>query len=136
MHEKRLAQFIPREGDLFIVSIETLCPKITGVTGSAELRIDNRDRGVAKLRIDRAHHGGLQPARHCDVVGINPPAVFRQLALEIEDIAGPGRGGQDAPKLACVVKASLSFLFNRMTEFSPVTITLFTSTVLIADSPN
>ena len=39
-------------------------------------------------------------------------------------------------KLACVVKASLSFLFSRMTEFSPVTITLFTSTVLIVDSPS
>jgi hypothetical protein len=36
-------------------------------------------------------------------------------------------------KLACVVKASLSLLLSRMTEFSPVTITLFTSTVLIAD---
>src|ERR1700730_8027020 len=36
-------------------------------------------------------------------------------------------------KLACVVKASLSLLLSRMTELSPVTITLFTSTVLIAD---
>jgi hypothetical protein len=101
--QKRLTQFIPRKRDLFIARIETLCPKITRVTGFAELRVGNRDCGVEKLGIDRAHHGGLQPARHCDVVRIDPPVVFRQLALQIKDIAGSRRGGQDAPK-ACVCR--------------------------------
>ena len=51
-----------------IVHIEMLGPKITRVTRFAELRVGNRDCGVEKLGINRAHHGGLQPARHCDVV--------------------------------------------------------------------
>jgi hypothetical protein len=37
--------------------------------------------------------------------------------------------------VAFVVKASLSLLLSRMTEFSPVRITRFTSTVLIVASP-
>jgi len=62
--QKRLTQLVPRERDPFIARIETLCPKITRVTGFAELRVGNRDCGVDKLDIDRAHYGGLQPARH------------------------------------------------------------------------
>src|SRR5216683_1646777 len=38
-------------------------------------------------------------------------------------------------KVAFVVKASLSLLLSRMTEFSPVRITRFASTVLMAASP-
>jgi hypothetical protein len=101
--QKRVTHFIPRQRDPFIARIETLCPKITPVTGFAELSVGNRDCGVEKLGIDRAHHGGLQPARHRDVVRIDPPAVFRQLALQIKDIAGPGRASQDAPK-ACLCR--------------------------------
>ena len=75
--QKRVTQFIPGERDPLIVRIETLGPKITRVARFTELRVDNRDSRVEKLGIDRAHYGGLQSARHGDVVGIDPPAVFR-----------------------------------------------------------
>jgi hypothetical protein len=58
--QKRLTQFIPRQRDLFIARIEAFCPKITRGTGFTELRVGNRNCGVAKLGIDRAHHGGLR----------------------------------------------------------------------------
>ena len=46
-YQKLLTQPIPRKRDLFIARIETLGPKITRITGSVELRIGNRDCGVA-----------------------------------------------------------------------------------------
>jgi hypothetical protein len=45
--QKRVTHFIPRQRDPFIARIETLCPKITRVTGFAELRVGN---GIAGSR--------------------------------------------------------------------------------------
>ena len=105
---------------------------------------------VEKLGIDCTQHGGLQPTRHRNVVRVYSPASFRQLAFQIENMARSAWGRQDTPKGkekllraifgekasdVRVVKLSLSSLLSRMTEFSPVKITRFASTVLITEVP-
>ncbi len=77
---------------------QALGPEIAGVARFGEFGVDDRDRAVGGLGVQHALHGRLQPARHRDVVGIDAPAVLGQFALQIEDMPGPGRAGDDAPE--------------------------------------
>src|SRR5215475_9487318 len=86
--EQRLADIEPGERDVFAVRLDVLGPEIAGISSLGKRRIRTGDRGVGKFGIEHALYGRLQPARHRDVVGINAPAPFRQLALQVEDMTG------------------------------------------------
>ena len=66
--QERLAEPVPCERDLLAVGLKTLGPEIARVPGPAELRVDDRDRRVAKLGVDRAPARSIAasaPSRCC-----------------------------------------------------------------------
>jgi hypothetical protein len=105
------------------------------VTGFAELRIDHGNIRVSKFGLNCADNGRLQPTRHRNIVGVYSPAAACKLAIQVENMAEPAAEDRIRQKFAFVVKESLSVGLSRIAEFSPVTITRFTSTVLIKASP-
>src|SRR5215469_12682661 len=97
--EQRLADIEPSERDVFAVRLDVLRPKVARISSFGERRLGTGDRCVGKFGIEHALYGRLQPARHRDVVGIDAPAPFCQLALQVEDVARPG-WRKDNPPIA------------------------------------
>src|SRR5579872_2411899 len=98
MDQQRVAHPVPGERDLLAMRSDALGPEIPIIAGLCEGRVGHGDRRVLELGIEHALDRRLQPARHRDVVGIDPPAVVRELALEIEHVPGPRRAEDDAPE--------------------------------------
>src|SRR5215472_4191441 len=89
-----LTQIIPSERDLLRAGLHSLRPVITGVAGFGELRVGHRNRQIPKVGVDGAQHRGLQPTSHCDVVRVDSPPAFGELAFQIQDAAGPAWRGE------------------------------------------
>src|SRR6516162_3257824 len=87
--QQRFADIEPSERDVFAVRLDVLSPEVAGISSLRKRRLRTGDRCVGKFGIQHALYSGLQPARHRDVVGIDAPAPFCQLALQVEDVAGP-----------------------------------------------
>jgi len=95
--KQRIADLIPGQSDFFVPRDDLFGPEITRVARFAELGFGHRDRHVGSFGIEHSLNGGLQPSRHRDVVGVDSPAPFCQLALQVEDMTGPGRRKDDPP---------------------------------------
>jgi len=94
-----LADIEPSERDVFAVRLDVLSPEVAGISGLGKRRLRTGDRCVGKFGIKHALYSRLQPARHRDVVGIDAPAPLCQLALQVEDVAGPS-WRKDNPPIA------------------------------------
>src|SRR5438105_6807408 len=94
--QQGIADLVPSECDLLALRQDAFGPEIAHVAGFREVCVDHGNRRVLELGIEHALHGRLQPACHCDVVGIYAPAVVRELALEVEHVAGARRAEDDA----------------------------------------
>src|SRR3546814_7433966 len=57
----------------------------------------------------------LQPARHGDVVGIDPPVALGQFALHVQHVAGAAGAGDDPPE-ACVGGQRVAVLLGEADE--------------------
>src|SRR6476620_3473455 len=97
VYEQRLADIEPSERDVFAVRLDVLSPEVAGISSLGKARLRTGDRCVGKFGIEHALYSRLQPARHRDVVGIDPPAPFCQLALQVEDVAGPNPRKDNPP---------------------------------------
>src|SRR5262249_38959580 len=84
-------------------------PEVPDISGLGKRRLRTGDCRVGKFGIEHALYRRLQPARHRDVVGVDAPAPFRQLALQIEDMAGPGRR-KDNPPIARIRRVRITVL--------------------------
>ena len=77
---------------------QALGPEIAGIAHFAELGLCHRNCSIGRLRVEHTLDGRLEPTRHGNVVGIDAPAILRQLAVVVENVSGPGRTCDDAPK--------------------------------------
>src|SRR6202035_3675813 len=91
------------------VRFDVLSPEVAGISSFGKRRVRTGDRCVGKCGIEHALYSRLQPASHRDVVGIDAPAPFRQLALEIEDMAGPS-WRKDNPPIARICRVRIAVL--------------------------
>src|SRR5215813_7252411 len=95
--EQRLADIEPSERDVFAVRPDVLSPEVARISSLRKRRLRTGDRCVGKFGIEHALYSRLQPARHRDVVRIDAPAPFCQLALQVEDVAWPSRRKDNPP---------------------------------------
>ena len=118
--EQRFADIQPSERDIFAVRLDVLSLEVAGISSFGKRRLRTGDRCVGKFGIEHALYSRLQPARHRDVVGMDAPAPFCQLAPQIEDMAGPTGEKIIRQWLASVEFRSPSFNLRRTNGFSPV----------------
>ena len=65
---------------------------------------------VEKIGVEQARYGWLQPPRRRELLSVNAPALFRQLASQVKDAAGT-TGGTPSPSSAAQSRRYLvSFL--------------------------
>src|ERR1700733_12404571 len=93
-----------------------LSPEVAWISGFGELRVRTGDRCVGKFGIEHALHGRLQPPRHRDVVRVNAPALFGQLAFQVEDVAGTS-WRKDDPPIARLGRVRLAVLHAQAYEW-------------------
>ena len=96
-HE-RLAQVVPRQGDVLAVGADRLCPEGTQVAGTSEAGFSGGNLLVAEGGVDSSLDFALQPAGHLDVVGVDARFVAGQFALQEQHVPRPARREQDAPE--------------------------------------
>src|SRR5208282_368654 len=98
VNEQWIADLIPGQRNLLVPGDHPFGPEIARIPRFRELGIEHRDCRVSGFGVEHSLDGGLQPSRHRNVIGVDVPAIIRQLAVEVENVPWSGRASDDAPK--------------------------------------
>src|SRR5262249_18516554 len=115
MDEQGIPDLIPREDNLILLGYDFLRPGIARIPRFGEPGVNHRYRRACDLGIEHSLDSGLQPPRHRSIVRIDAPTIFRQLALEIENVPHSGRAENDAPE-ACIRLVGVAIVLAKANE--------------------
>ena len=87
-----VAEVVPGQVDVVLIGRYGLGPERLDVAGLAEFRVDDRDGGVAEVRIQRALNILLELSNESYIVGVNHHLVVGQFTGQEQDMSIPHGG--------------------------------------------